>query len=168
MHTLVAVGLLQALLAAYLLATRTTLWIVDTELAPYVATGTFPNRNHLAGPQGGETEAHIASRTTTVSCALTLAATVFLLWATYSARFGLADYLALRARGLVNDWEISGVPLSLGASRTPCRHCSSGRSPWRRRPRNAPGRKHWCEFLGLSGGPGDVAAAVAPFCAPVK
>jgi len=48
MTGLAACGLLQALIAVALLGSGMELTIVDTTLADAVATGTFPNRNHLA------------------------------------------------------------------------------------------------------------------------
>ena len=46
---MVALGVVQAAIAVFLLASQTTLTFLDNEIAPSgVATGTFQNRNHLA------------------------------------------------------------------------------------------------------------------------
>jgi hypothetical protein len=50
LYGLVACGAAQAVIAVVLMGTHTTLTMLDAELpAGGVATGTFPNRNHLAG-----------------------------------------------------------------------------------------------------------------------
>ncbi len=48
LYALVACGALQAMLAVGIVATRTTIAILDSELTPDQITGTFANRNNLA------------------------------------------------------------------------------------------------------------------------